>query len=213
MVREGFIDFSPRRVELLATATDIALEYQEQGLRMTLRQLYYQLVARGFIPNNDREYKNLGELLSKARMGGLLDWDTIEDRVRVPREVQTFDDLPHLLRAAESAFRLDFWKAQSEHVEVWVEKDALSGVLWNVCNPLGVTLMVNRGYSSASAMYEAYQRFLPLLQEGRTVRILYLGDHDPSGMHMTVDVRERLRRMLIIGAARVAAEQADGTAE
>jgi hypothetical protein len=184
------IKFKPDSVDRIEKCNDIIDDYKSQGLRLTLRQLYYQLVTKNVIPNVERSYKNLSSLVTDARMAGLMDWNAIEDRVRVPRVPQEFDDLKDLVEAAIRSYRLPRWRGQENYVELWVEKDALAGVLRPIATKYHITLMVNRGYSSASAMYESAQRFIN--QDAEEHHLLYLGDHDPSGEDMVRDVAERL---------------------
>ena len=179
---------------LIASCEDTILDFQGQDLRLTLRQLYYQLVTRNEIPNNKESYKALGKLVSDARLAGLLDWDAIEDRVRQPVVPSEWSSISSLVNSAVRAFRLPRWEDQEHYVELWVEKDALAGVLEPVADAHHVTLMVNRGYSSQSAMYAAAERFRDGIGTSgdRDGVLLYLGDHDPSGEDMVRDVRDRL---------------------
>jgi len=185
------IRFRQASLALIDVCNEIVTEYQDQGLRLTLRQLYYQLVSRNVVPNTERSYKNVGSLLNDGRLAGLVDWNAIEDRVRVPREPPEWGSIQQLVEAATAAFRLPRWEGQRYYVELWVEKDALAGVLEPLAREHHVTLMVNRGYSSASAMYESARRFE---REGadRECRLFYLGDHDPSGEDMVRDIQDRL---------------------
>lgn len=159
------VNFRGESLSLIHACELVIDSYQAQGLRLTLRQLYYQLVTKNIIPNTDRSYKNLGNLVADARMAGLLDWDAIEDRVRRPRRASEFSGLADLTEAALRSYRLPRWKGQECYAELWVEKDALAGVLEPLAWEHHVTLMVNRGYSSASAMYEAAQRFIEACRE------------------------------------------------
>lgn len=179
-------------LERVARANGIVEHYQAQGLTLTLRQLYYQHVVRNYITNEEKSYKRLGKLISDARLSGLIDWGAIEDRVRVPRTPPEFANLDELLDAAFNSFRLPRWDGQQNYVELWVEKDALSGVLSPLAREFHVTLMVNKGYSSQSAMYEASKRFIAHENAGQSTILLYLGDHDPSGEDMVRDIRDRL---------------------
>jgi hypothetical protein len=190
-MRERFrhVDFRDRSAELISRCNGIVDEYLGQGLRLTLRQLYYQLVSRNVIANREREYKNLSSLVSNGRLAGLIDWDAIEDRIRQPRSHPQFDDLRDLVRAALHSYRLPRWDGQEQYVELWVEKDALAGVLEPLSREHHVTLMVNRGYSSQSAMYESAKRFLA---SGKSGILFYLGDLDPSGEDMVRDIQDRL---------------------
>lgn len=152
--------FSPDAMELVRRCYDIVSTYQGQGLRLTLRQLYYQLVTRNLIRNEEKQYKKISALLSDARLTGRIDWQAIEDRIRVPRMPQDFKDLSELVDAALASYRLDRWEGQENYVELWVEKDALAGILAPIAREYHVTMMVNRGYSSQTAMYDAGKRFL-----------------------------------------------------
>lgn len=185
--------FSDDRRAVIATANEIIGEYQSQGYRLTLRQLYYQFVSRDIIPNTERSYKNLGTAISDGRLAGLIDWDAIEDRVRVPRSPSAWANLADLVDSALAAYRLPRWEGQENYVELWVEKDALAGVLEPIANEFHVTLMVNRGYSSQSAMYEAGKRFDRAARQHDRLTLVYLGDHDPSGEDMVRDVADRLQ--------------------
>ncbi|MFA6118165.1 MAG: hypothetical protein WC729_29530 [Sphingomonas sp.] len=171
-------------------------DYLDQGLKLTLRQLYYQLVTINLFANSVESYKNLGKLVSDGRLAGLIDWEAIEDRVRQPREQNEWPDLSAAVKTIERVYRLPRWEGQDYYVELWVEKDALAGVLQPMADKYHVTMMVNRGYSSQSAMYEAANRFRAAEDSGTGLRrsgiILYLGDHDPSGEDMVRDIRDRM---------------------
>lgn len=193
-MKEAFIDknFSAASLQTIRLVNDILEEYRRQGFRLSLRQLYYQLVARDYIPNNLRSYKNLGSLVSNARQAGEVDWDMIEDRNRETITVPHWKNPGQIVRAAAAQFRIDKWLTQPWHIEVMVEKDALSGVLSPVCRSLDIGITANKGYSSSSTMYEIGQRLQGKLADGKKICILYLGDHDPSGIDMTRDVADRL---------------------
>lgn len=195
MGREAFTSWTPRSHNnqvLLAKAVEVIDEYEAQGYQLTLRQLYYQLVARDIIPNESNWYKQLGEVVSNGRLGGHIDWDSIVDRGRNPVMPSQWDSPAEILQAAADGFRLDRWKGQRYHVEVWCEKDALSGVIEPVCQRYHVRFLANRGYSSSTAMYDAAQRFQVAASQGQSPVVLYLGDHDPSGLDMSRDVQDRL---------------------
>lgn len=194
MAKEQFIDhkFNRASLELIETADNILNDYARQGYRLSLRQLYYQMVARDIIKNTVKSYKRIGNLVSDARLAGLLDWDRIEDRGRDAVIPAAWKSPAEIVRAAASQFRVDRWQGQPCHVEVMVEKDALSGILGPVCQELHVRFTANKGYSSSSAMYEAGRRMKDAKRIGKNVHIFYFGDHDPSGIDMTRDIDERL---------------------
>lgn len=180
------------RLDRLSLINKIIEEYQEQGYRLTLRQLYYQLVSRDIIPNSLAEYQKLSGLLKDGRMLGIVDWDVIEDRIRVPRIPYCVNGIYDALRKEANIYRLDRMENQNVYVEVWAEKDALSGILSKVTREYHVNLVINRGYSSCSAMYDAAYRLLEQIENGKKCTILYLGDLDPSGEDMVRDIRDRL---------------------
>ena len=195
MAKVQFVDhkFNRASLALIELSNGILNEYRRMGYRLSLRQLYYQLVARDYIPNSIKSYKRIGNLVSDARLAGLLDWDMIEDRNRQTIIPTAWTSPAQIVRAAAQQFRVDRWQGQPCYVEVMVEKDALSGILEPVCRDLHVRFTANKGYSSSSSMYEAGKRiYRAFFQESKNIHIFYLGDHDPSGIDMTRDIRERL---------------------
>ena len=195
------IKFKPESLDKISKMVEIVTEYQEQDLRMTARQLYYQFVRRNLIPNVPAEYKKLTALLTDARYAGLVDWSAIEDRGRVPDVPSEWPNIASLVQSALYAYRLPRWSTQPTYAELWVEKQALAGVLAPLAREFHVPLMVNKGYSSASAMYESARRIGRASGTGgndpsdadKPVTIFYLGDHDPSGEDMVRDIEIRLR--------------------
>ena len=184
--------FRPDSLELIARCEEIVTDYLGQGLRLTLRQLYYQLVTKNIIKNEERSYKNLSSLVSDARLSGMLDWEAIEDRIRVPVSPAEWSSIKDLVDSALYSYRLPRWENQENYVELWVEKDALAGVLRPLAHEYHVTMMVNRGYSSQSAMYEAGKRYGREQFGERKLTLLYLGDFDPSGEDMVRDIADRM---------------------
>lgn len=185
--------FNRSSVALIDQANAICQEFQGQGFNLTLRQLYYQFVARGLIANKDTEYKRLGGVINDARLAGELDWNYIEDRTRNVRSVGHFVDPPDVMRAAHNSYRMDKWATQDERVEVWIEKDALVGVIEGVCTRNDVSYFSCRGYTSQSEVWGAAQRMLGYITAGQSVTVIHLGDHDPSGLDMSRDIITRLR--------------------
>lgn len=192
-MKEAFEDWKPNPASLaqLKIVSGIVNEFAKDDITITLRQLHYQLVSRGLGPNTQRAYKNLGNLLSRARLAGFIDWDAIEDRARRPVVWKAYDSIQQCVEAAAEGFTLKRWKSQDEYVEVWCEKDALSSVIEPICGELFCNFMIQRGYGSSSAMYESAKR-LTRKADGRPTTILYLGDFDPSGEDMVRDIRDRL---------------------
>lgn len=192
MAREKFVEirFTTERRKMIGTMNAIITEYQQQGYVLTVRQLYYQCVARGLIENSLRSYKNLASLINDARMAGLLDWKAIEDRTRDFIKRSSWRNGKSILESAAHSFHLDMWATQERRVYVVIEKEALTGVLEGVCHEYDIPLLAARGYPSASVLYDFAQSDLG--GEGQDALILHLGDHDPSGIDMSRDLEERI---------------------
>lgn len=174
------------------TISGIIDAYAAQGYRLSVRQVYYQLVAKALIANNKKSYMQIQTLISNARLAGYIDWNMIEDRNRETVTPPLWNSPAEIVNAAAQQFAIDRWADQDYHLEVMVEKAALEGVLLPVCMQNGIRFTANRGYSSQSLLYETGQRLRRKLDEGKNVIVFYLGDHDPSGIDMTRDVLDRL---------------------
>lgn len=185
-------NFRAATLDVIEKANTIINEYQRQGLNLTLRQLYYQFVARGYIPNNMREYKKLGDIIANARQAGLIDWWHIQDKTRRLMGTNFWTSPDQIIEAAARGYVTDRWASQDYHVEVWVEKEALADVIGRSANRWDLSYFACKGYASESAMWSAAQRLLSKEREGKQSIILHLGDHDPSGMDMTRDIQDRL---------------------
>jgi hypothetical protein len=183
---------SDEKLKVIAIADKIINEYAERGFVLTLRQLYYQFVARGLIRNSQVEYTRLGDAINDGRLCGFIDWEAIVDRTRNLKTLSHWDDPAQIVEACASQFRVDKWEGQTFRPEVWIEKDALVGVIQGVCEELDVPYFSCRGYTSQSEMWAAARRLHRYSKKGQTPIILHFGDHDPSGMDMTRDIQDRL---------------------
>ena len=187
------VDFKPATLTLIRTCQAICDDYAQQGYSLSLRQLYYQLVARGYIPNKQTEYKRLGDVIGNARLAGLIDWRHLEDRGRAIVEQNHWETPQSILNAVADQYRQDKWRGQPRRVFVMVEKAALEGVFEPVCRGLDVPLFACRGYPSLSSLWEiGYDRLRVAVANGQRPVILHFGDHDPSGIDMTRDLADRL---------------------
>lgn len=195
-------NFRANTLELIGQANEIIDEYLAEGYELTLRQLYYQFVARGIIPNKDSEYKRIGSVVNDGRLAGEIDWDAIVDRTRKIQINSHWDDPSEILQSSADCYAIDTRATQDVYVEVWIEKEALAGILERACEPLDVPYFSCRGYVSQSAMWRAAKRINRqccygskenYIEKGtRKAVILHLGDHDPSGIDMTRDIQDRL---------------------
>lgn len=184
--------FNARSFELIEHVNAVIAEYSRQGYELTLRQTYYQLVARGFIENSEKSYKRIGDLINNARLAGLINWEAITDRTRELRGGNCNVPPAEIIKDDARFFSLDKWTNQPNYVEIWVEKDALIDVVGSACFRTDTPYFSCRGYCSQSEMWQAAQRFIRKgNREGRY--LIYLGDHDPSGIDMTRDVADRLK--------------------
>jgi len=204
-------NFRAATLGIIVRANHIITEYRKQGYTLTVRQLYYRFIAGDFFPdtwidlkynigrglapdtkNTQKNYKRLGDIISDARLAGLIDWDAIEDRTRELRSAAHWDSPSDIVGACAQQFRYDLWENQDYYCEVWIEKDALIGVIEGVCSELDVPYFSCRGYTSQSAMWGAAQRLISKEMSGKQTIIFHLGDHDPSGNDMTCDITNRL---------------------
>lgn len=189
-------EFRADSLDVIYTARTICADYAAQGYDLTLRQLYYVFVSRDAIPNTEQSYKRLGSLVNDARLAGLLDWDWLVDRGREIDQLSQWEHPRDIIRASAKQFHIDWWADQDVHVEVWVEKQALAGVVERVCNQYDVTSLACKGYMSQSEQHAAGMRMLGFIRDGKRVHVLHLGDHDPSGIDMTRDNEARLRMFI-----------------
>lgn len=185
--------------ELKEQIIDICEEYLDGGYTLTLRQLYYQLISKDAIPNHDKVYKKLSSIKDEIIYSGGVDWSVFEDRGRVPFLPYYEEDVKSALEYTAKHYRIDRQKNQNTIVEVWTEKDAISSILKKITRHYGVRISVNKGYTSTTAIKGAYDRFIEAINEGKKVKILYFGDHDPSGLDMIRDINDRLLNMFCTG--------------
>ena len=167
---------------------EAALEVLSADNPMTVRQVFYQLVSRHVIENTRSQYQSVSNLLVAARKDGSIPWAWIEDRLRQPRVVNTWNGLADFAETARRAYRRDVWATQPGYLEVWLEKDALSGIFEDALRPYGVTLNVGRGYDGWASIHNAAERY----RHNGDSTVLYFGDLDPSGEDMVRSLRERL---------------------
>jgi hypothetical protein len=204
--------FREAKIRTMALIREVVSGYQEQGFDLTLRQLYYHFVSHDLFPedrkwtwngrrwvkdpegtvNADPNYNWLGGVVNDARLAGVLDWDTIVDRLRDKAGQQHWDSPVDIVETAVRSYHIDKWAPQHHRLEVWVEKEAMVQVVERAAYPLDVDYFSCKGYVSQSAMWRAAQRLKAYEDAGQDVVVLYLGDHDPSGIDMTRDIQERL---------------------
>ena len=212
--------FSPAHAEIIEHANAIIEEMEAQQIEQNLRGLHYQLVARGIVvtmsfatfygrprnkeagepawvrapyPNTFRAYKNLGDILNDARLAGEMSWTALEDTTRnmVEWQHQEGGALPSIRELRENYF-IDRWANQPKRVIQLIEKNSMIGTIRRVCAELDIPYLSTRGYCSATEAWALAQRILEIRANGQEEVILDGRDHDPSGLDMTRDLRERL---------------------
>lgn len=193
-MKEKFVNhrITGEKLELTLIAETILDGLKSQGYTATLRQLYYQLVTKNIIPNSEKSYQSLSILITRGREAGIINWNAIEDRGRTCNSFSFEEDERTIFEGLEYCMRYDYWQRQEHYVEVWVEKDALFGVIEKPCKRFLVPHMACKGYLSASAAYNSGKRFREALDNGKKCVLLHLGDHDPSGIDMTRDNGDRV---------------------
>ena len=177
-----------KTIELIEMAKGILAA----GHPMTVRQVFYQLVSSHIIKNNRGQYQAVSNALVAARREGVILWEWIEDRLRRPRHVSMWSGLPAFAETCRRSYRLNIWPSQPRYLEVWLEKDALSGIFEDVLAPYGVTLNVGRGYDGWDSVHNAAVRYI---DQGEDVVVLYFGDFDPSGEDMKRSLEDRLESL------------------
>ncbi len=184
--------FQKPTLALIGVLNAIVEEYMEAGFVLTVRQLYYQMVARGIIENTERSYKKITNTVNQAKLAGLIDWDALEDRTRRFVERSAWKNAAHIMHNTAQGFHMNMWQNQGRRACVVIEKEALYGVFSGVCHELDVPLLCARGYPSGSVLREfAKYTMIPACKHDWIV--LHFGDHDPSGIDMSRDLEERLR--------------------
>lgn len=167
------------------------IEVLEEIQPATVRQTFYQLVSRGIIDKTEQEYKHtVVRLLGEMRRNQEIPFDWIADNTRWMRKPQTYSSLTDMLDRSTEFYRRALWDSQDAYVEIWLEKDALSGVLYEVTAECDVPLMVTRGYPSLSFLHAAATS---IGARGKPAYLYYFGDYDPSGMDITRAVEDGIR--------------------
>lgn len=186
---------SDRSLPLVGATQKIIVGLKEY-LPLTLRQIYYQLVAHEVIENSVSSYKRLGSILTKARLEGLVPWEVIEDRARDTLWSGGYgmigDFIRHETEYYLEGYRRDLLNMQKVAPELWIEKDALSRICHRAALDYCVPVIVAKGFSSISYMYQCKRRIDANLENGQTTVILYFGDFDPSGWEMPEAMLETL---------------------
>lgn len=177
----------------MAKIRDALEEIVSEYHSMTVRQCFYQAVSRGVVDKTEQEYKGtVGRLLVEMRRDGTIPYEKLSDDTRWQRKPTTHSGLEKMLASTQRTYRRAVWDNQDAYVEVWLEKDALAGVLYEVTEKWDVPLMVTRGYPSATYLHEAAEA---IAAQRRPAFLYYFGDRDPSGVDIDRCVEKQIRAM------------------
>lgn len=156
---------------------------------LTVRNLYYRMLSYGFFPKDERNYNRVQNRSKELRDHGRIPYGWFVDGTRLARQVDAHGSVDAFLNDAAQLYRRDLWRRLDVRVEVWCEKDAMSGVIWPVAREWGVPLMVMRGQTSATFAYEAAMEYREI---GKPVIVYYLGDFDPAGLECETSLTDKL---------------------
>jgi 5S rRNA maturation endonuclease (ribonuclease M5) len=162
---------------------------QHRGRKLTLRQVFYQLVAKKIIPNNLRAYKNLSYLIAKARKNGDLPWDVMRNHTRFVIKENSWPNFKDFTKKIEKIYHKSKLANQRNYIEIWIEKDSLREWFEPITKEFDIPLIICRGYPSITTLYEASKR---LKEIKKPIYILYFGDFDPSGEDIFRTIKEKL---------------------
>lgn len=196
-MKRRVFSWTDKQVDKLNKVKNILLELDEFK-PLTLRQVYYQLVGKGYIENNVSQYGMLSKLLKHARIDGYISWDDIEDRVRAYHDLTGWgSSTEYISRSVEqflTTYKRDLLQTQDVYIELWIEKDALSSIFTRVASRFTVPVVVCRGFSSVSFLND-YKTRLSYYKD-KTPLLLYFGDFDPSGVEMLTAMETTLKEEL-----------------
>ncbi len=175
--------------KILTGALDII---NGEASRITIRHLFYRLVSLKLIEKSEREYKKLCGYLMKWRRAGQISYGAFTDSTRYYRGARLLDSAEEALANAAEAYRKNLWLDQACYVEVWCEKDAIADVLGEAADEFGVPVFPCHGFASATSLFAASRNFKHYINQGKSVRVLYFGDHDPSGLAIDANAQSSL---------------------
>ena len=165
-------------------------EMAERFQPAAVRQLYYQAEVAKLVPKTDGGYRLVQHDILVLRQQGNIDYDWISDNTRWMRKSRSYRGIDHFLDLSISTYRRDLWHRAPVYVEIWIEKDALAGTVMSETNPYDVPLMVAKGFSSETYLYEVAQA---IADKKKPAYIYAFFDHDPSGKHSAKHIERKLR--------------------
>ena len=178
------------RSQTLEVWIGILRVFDECGTPMTVRQVFYQLETRGIVPKTENGYKITAKNLLKMRKIRIIPYHFITDNTRWIRKPRTYQHLSDFLEISRETYRRSVWASQLVYVEIWIEKEALLGVVNNITSEYDVPLVPCKGYPSETLLYEAAD---DIKRQNKPVYIYYFGDYDPTGKDIPRHIEKTLR--------------------
>jgi len=186
-----------RKEDIIEAIMEVTAAEMQKGFAISLRGLFYKLVSQNLILNYLEPYQKLSSIVDDCKYSGLLDWNAIKvDGARDMRIDYSVDGIPDALNDTITQYKLNRQEGQSNYIEVWCEKETLVDILRRVTDKYHIPLCIVKGRNSSSAIYKGYQRFREEIDTGRPAKLIYIGDHDPSGLDMIRDIEQRTAFML-----------------
>ena len=185
-------NFQAKTLALIEAVNEVVAKYEALGYSLTLRQVYYQLVAQGIIPNKQAAYGRLGTTVSDGRRAGLISWEGIVDRTRHLKKNPHWSTPAQIVRSALNSYAEDKWRYHTYRVLCVIEKEALAEVLERAASDADVEWFSARGYPSDSAVWRYAQICQRYIKNGQIPVVIHAHDHDPSGLDMGRDISDRL---------------------
>ena len=178
----------------VAEVRAVILDVLKADHPQTVRQVFYQLVVRDAIEKTEKEYQNTAiRLLSEMRLAGEVPWSWIVDESRRTRGTQTFESVADALRDTASCYRRSALRNCDAYIEIWCEKEALSGIIWDVASDYDVPVVVSKGMPSLTQVYGSFGNIKRAARVGKTSYLYQFGDHDPTGCLIPKSIEARLQ--------------------
>ena len=159
------------------------------GPPMTVRQVFYAAVSQGLVEKTEAAYNRIGYQILQMRRNEVIPYSWISDATRWMRKPNSYSGLREFLEITKQTYRRNLWAESDVYVEVWCEKDALAGVLYDVTEEWDVPLMVTRGYPSETFVHDGAAQ---IREKGKPTYLYYFGDFDPSGQDAIENTRRKL---------------------
>jgi hypothetical protein len=159
----------------------------------TVRQVFYQLVTRGIIEKTEGEYqRTVIRLLAEMRLNAQVPWSWIVDESRRVRETQTFDSVRDALEDTAASYRRSALRNCQDYIQIWAEKEALTGIIWDVSSDYDVPVIPSKGMPSLTLIYRCFENIKRAARAGKQSYLYQFGDHDPTGVMIPQSLQSRL---------------------